>query len=120
MAMHGDLSPEARDRAGRTVAVAAVFAEHADVIVERLPDVPEGHVLVAVVDGTHEFAGTHHVEQTDLVMRIPELEQTGGWAMVFSRGSSVADIRRRTDEMADLARRRVAAIDRITARRAGG
>ena len=119
MAMHGDLSPEARDRAGRTVEVAAVFAENAEVIVERLPDLPEGHVLVAVVDGTHEFTGTHHVEQTELVMRIPELEQTGGWAMVFSPGSSVDDVRRRTDEMADLARRRVAAIERIRARREG-
>lgn len=117
MAMHGDLSPEARDRAGRTVEVAAVFAEHAELIVERLPDVPEGHVLVAVVDGAHEFSGTHHVEQTDLVMRVPELEQTGGWAMVFSPGSSVEDVRRRTDEWADIARRRAAAIDRILARR---
>lgn len=120
MAMHGDLSPEARERAGRTVEVASVFADHAEVIVERLPDVPEGHVLVAVVDGSHEFSGTHHVEQGDLVMRIPELEQTGGWAMVFSPGSSVADVRRRTDEMADLARRRAETIDRIVARRNAG
>jgi hypothetical protein len=118
MAMHGDVSAEARDRAGRTVEVAAVFAANAELIVSRLPDVPEGHVLVAVVDGSHAFSGTHHVEQTDLVMRMPELEQTGGWAMVFSPGSSIDDVRRRTDEMADLARRRAAAIDRITARRA--
>ena len=42
-----------------------------------------------------------------------------GWAMVFSPGSSVADVRRRTAEMADIARARIAAIDRILARRAG-
>lgn len=118
MAMHGDLSPEARARAGRTVEVAAVFAEHAELIVSRLPDVPEGYVLVAVVDHTHAFAGTHHVEQSQLVMRVPELEQTGGWAMVFSRGSSVADVRQRAEEMASIARQRAAAIDRILARRA--
>lgn len=118
MAMHGDLSPEARERAGRTVEVAAVFAAHAEVIVSRLPELPDGHVLVAVVDALHEFSGTHHVEQTDLVMRIPELEQTGGWVMVFSRESSVADVQRRTDEMASIARQRAEMIDRILARRA--
>jgi hypothetical protein len=37
---------------------------------------------------------------------------------VFSPGASVADIRRRTDEMASLAAQRAAAIDRILARRA--
>lgn len=118
MAMHGDLSPEARERAGRTVEVAAVFAEHAELIVSELPAVPEGHVLIAVVDHSHRFTGTHHVEQGQLLMRVPELEQTGGWVMVFSPGSSVSDVRRRTDEMANIARQRMAAIDRILARRA--
>jgi hypothetical protein len=117
MAMHGDLSAEARARAGRTVEVAAVFAEHAEVIVASLPDVPAEHVLVAVVDATHSFAGTHHVEQAAIVERVPELEGPGGWAMVFSPGTSVADVRRRTEQMADIATQRIAAIDRILARR---
>ena len=43
-------------------------------------------MLVAVVDADHAFAGTHHVEQTDLVERVPQLEDGGGWAMVFSPG----------------------------------
>jgi hypothetical protein len=118
MAMHGDFSPEARERAHRTVLVADIFADHAEVIVAALPDVPEGHVLIAVVDPSHEFSGTHHVEQTNLVERVPELEDGGGWAMVFSPGVSVDDIRRRTDEMASLAAQRAAAIDRILAKRA--
>jgi hypothetical protein len=118
MANHGDFSPEARERAHRTVLVADIFADHAELIVAALPDVPAGHVLIAVVDSSHEFGGTHHVEQTSLVERVPELEDGGGWAMVFSPGASVADIRRRTDEMASLAAQRAAAIDRILARRA--
>jgi hypothetical protein len=115
---HGDFSPAARERAHRTVLVADVFADNAEVIVAALPELPDGYVLVAVVAPDHEFAGTHHVERTNLVQRVPELEQGGGWAMVFSPGSSVDDIRRRTDEMASIATQRAAAIDRIAARRA--
>ena len=112
-----DLSPEARARAGRTIEVAAVFAQHAETIVAALPDVPEGHVLVAVVDHEHAFTGTHHVEKATMVERVPELEGPDGWAMVFTPGATVADVRRRTAEMADIAARRIAAIDRIVARR---
>lgn len=112
-----DLSPEAQARARRTIEVADVFADHAEHIVAALPEVPDGHVLVAVVDDGHAFTGTHHVEKAVMVERIPELEASGGWAMVFTPGASVEDIRRRTAEMADIAAKRIAAIDRITARR---
>ena len=119
MANHGDFSPEARERAHRTVLVADVFAEHAELIVAALPHVPDGHVLVAVVDHAHAFGGTHHVDRSELVERVPELEGAGGWAMVFSPGSSVDDVRRRADEMASIASQRAAAIERILARRRG-
>ena len=118
MATHGDFSPEARERAERTVTAAAVYADHAEVIVAALPEVPEGHVLVVVVDENHELGGLHHVGTDDIVARVPELEGEGNWAMVFSPGASVADVHRRTSQMADIAGQRMAAIDRITARRA--
>ena len=87
-------------------------------IVARLDDVPETHVLVALVDTGHEFTGTHHVDKAELVQRVPELEGEG-WAMVFSPGTTVDDVQRRSAEMADIARARIAAIDRILGRRAG-
>jgi hypothetical protein len=117
MAMHGDYSPEARHRAGRTADAAAVFAEHAEIIVAALPEVPEGHVLVAVVNVEHSFHGTHHVPQEQIVERVPELEGDGGWAMVFTTGADVDAVRRRTEEMATIARRRAEMIDRILRRR---
>jgi hypothetical protein len=116
--MHGDLSPEARLRADRTVEVASIFADNADVIVAELPYVADGFVLVAVVDHEHSFAGTHHVDRERIVETVPELEGAGGWAMVFSPGTTVDDVRRRTAELADLARQRGETIDRILARRA--
>ena len=104
MANHGDFSPEARERAHRTVLVADVFADNAEVIVAELPNVARRRTCWSPWStATHEFGGTHHVERSDLVERVPELEDGGGWAMVFSPGVDAADIRRRTDEMASIA-----------------
>ncbi|TAM90785.1 MAG: hypothetical protein EPN43_05210 [Jatrophihabitans sp.] len=116
---HGDFSPEARDRAHRTAAAADVYADHAEVIVAALAGVPAGHVLVAVVEADHRIGAMHAVGTAEIVTRVPQLEEGGRWAMVFSPGSSADDVRRRSGQMADIARQRVAAIDRITARRAG-
>jgi hypothetical protein len=117
MTNHGDYSPEARAAAQDKARAAGVFAEHAEVIVAALPEVPDGHVLVAIVDDDHAFSGTHHVLQTEIVARVPELEGEGGWAMVFTVGSDVDDVRRRTEEMGTLARRRAEMITRILARK---
>jgi len=117
MTFHGDYSAEAHAAAQGRARAAGVFAEHAEVIVAALPDVPEGHVLVAVVDGSHEFTGTHHVARDEIAGRIPELEGEGGWALVVSPGADLAEVRRRTDEMGTLARRRAEMITRIVARR---
>ena len=116
MTNHGDYSDEARVAAQGKVHAAGVFAAHAEVIVAALPDLPEGHVLVAIVDRAHEFAGTHHVPQDEIVARIPQLE-ADGWAMVFTEGTDVSAVRRRSDEMAMLARRRAEMITRIRTRR---
>jgi hypothetical protein len=113
---HGDYSAEARTAAEDKARAAGVIADNAEAIVAALPDVPDGHVLIAVVDETHAFAGTHHVPKDEIVARVPELEGSG-WAMVFTAGSDVADVRRRTDEMASLARRRAEMITRIRTRR---
>jgi hypothetical protein len=116
MTFHGDYSPEARAAAQGRARAAGVFAVHAETIVAALPDVPADHVLVAVVDETHAFTGTHHVPREEIAGRVPELEGEG-WALVVSPGADVAEIRRRTDEMGTLARRRAEMITRILARR---
>lgn len=112
-----DLSPEAQERARRTIEVSEVFAGHADEIEQAVAGVPAGHVLVAVVDAQQRFTGVHQVDTEELIDRIAELEGPGGWAMVFSPGADAASVRRRTEEMASIAEQRIAAIDRINARR---
>ena len=117
MANHGDLSPEARERAHRTVLVADVFADNADTIVAALLELPDGHVLVAIVDSAHAFDRVHHVDRADRAPRGPARAREGGWVMVFSAGTSADEIRKRTDQMASLAAQRAATIDRINARK---
>jgi len=109
-------SPEARARAERTIDVASVFAEHVVEILEALPYVPDGFVLVGIVDRQHVFAGLHQVPTATMVAEVPSLEGDG-WAMVFPPGTTRADIERRTSELADINRQRISAIDRIAARR---
>lgn len=116
MTNHGDYSVEAHAAAEGKANAAGVFADNAEVIVAALPDVPNGYVLVAVVNEAQNFTGTHHVPKDEIVVRVPELEGSG-WAMVFTSGSDVAEVRRRADEMATLARRRAEMITRIRTRR---
>ncbi len=112
-----DLSPEAKDRARRTIEVSRVIAAHADEIAEATLTVPDGHVLVAVVDTDLEFAGMHWVSESELIERIAELEGPDGSAMVFSRGIEPGHVHGRTSELASIAEQRIATIERITARR---
>lgn len=113
-----DLSPEAKDRARQTIHVASVFDANADHIAAAVTEVADGGVLVAVVDASHAFTGTHYVSTGELVETVAALEGDGGWAMVFSAGADADAIRRRTTEMAALAQQRIDTIERIVARRA--
>ncbi len=110
-----DLSPEAVARAVRTAEAAPVFAANAEAIAARTPDLPEGHVLVAVVDETPSFAGLHVVARAQLVSVVPGLEGDG-WAMVFSHRSDAEQVRHRAAEMASIAQKRIEMIRRLRAR----
>jgi hypothetical protein len=113
-----DLSPEQIERSQRTIQAAGVFADNADAIVAGVAELPEDHVVVAVVTEEYEFLGTHHVARTELVERVPALEGPNGWAMVFSAGADSDHVAARTREMVSLADKRIEMIRRISARRA--
>ncbi len=114
---HARLSPAATQRGHRTIALADVFAAHADEIAIAVTELSGKYVLVAVVNGDLEFTGTHQVAESEIIERIKELEFPDGSAMVFSPGADADHVRTRTAEMASLARQRIAAIERINARR---
>ena len=111
-----DLSPEQVERSRRTIRAAGVFAENAPAIVAQVAELPEDHVVVAVVSEQYEFSGVHHVARTELVERVPALEENG-WAMVFSPGADEQHVAARTREMISLADKRIEMIRRIVGRR---
>ncbi|MEO6703617.1 MAG: hypothetical protein ABI140_16990 [Jatrophihabitantaceae bacterium] len=112
-----DVSPEQIERSRQTIRAAGVFADNAERIVAHVAELPDDHVVVAVVTADHEFAGVHHVSRLELVERVPELEGPHGWAMVFSDGADHEHIAARTSEMISLADKRIEMISRIAARR---
>jgi hypothetical protein len=111
-----DLSPEQVERSRGTIRAAGVFAENAPAIVAQVAELPEDHVVVAVVSEQYEFSGVHHVARTELVERVPALEENG-WAMVFSPGADEQHVAARTREMISLADKRIEMIRRIVGRR---
>jgi hypothetical protein len=114
-----EISPEQVDKSRRTIRAASIFADHADHIVAKVVELPEDHVVVAVVTADYEFDGVHHVSRLELVERVPALEGPDGWAMVFSAGADHAHVATRTTEMAALATKRIEMLEKIAARRQG-
>jgi hypothetical protein len=112
-----DVSPEQIEKSRRTIRAADVFADNSDAIVAHVGELPEDHVVVAVVTEDHEFGGVHHVSRLELVEKVPALEGNEGWAMVFSPGTDDAHVSARTTEMKSLAEKRIEMISRIVARR---
>lgn len=111
-----DVSPEQIEKSQRTIKAAGVFADNADAIVAHVAQLPEDHVVVAVVTVDYLFAGVHHVAREELVERVPALEGPDGWAMVFSPGADLDHVGARTAEMTALAQKRIEMISRIAGR----
>ncbi len=113
-----EITPEQIEKSRRTIRAASVFADNADAIVAHVAQLPEDHVVVAIVTADYDFTGVHHVARTELVERVPALEGEGGWAMVFSDGADADHVEARTSEMIALAEKRIEMISKIAARRA--
>lgn len=119
-----DTSPAARDRAVDTIIAAAAFGDATTHILGACAELDDdATVVVAVVEPAGDgrrgllLSGTHYVAEADLVEKVPQLEGESGWAMVFSKSTGALDIRRRSEEMATIAEKRIAALDRIAAKR---
>lgn len=111
------VSPEEIEKSRRKVRAAGVFAEYAEVIVQMVGELPDDHLVVAIVTSDYVFDGVHHVSRQELVERVPALEGDG-WAMVFSPGADTEHVASRTTEMANLAEKRIAMLEKLLAREA--
>jgi hypothetical protein len=114
-----DVSFEQVEKSRRTIRAAGVFADNAGAIVARVTELPDEHVVVAVVTSDYQFGGVHHVSREELLERVTALEGPDGWAMVFSPGADADHVSARTSEMVALAEKRIEMLERIAARREG-
>ena len=110
------LTKEASERPKRTIDAAEMFHDKAWAIARACHDAREGETIVAVVERDGAFGGVWTVPTGDLCARVPRLE-SGGWSMVFSPKTTVAEIEERSLRLARLAFARWEAMRRWASRR---
>lgn len=105
------------DRPKQTIHAAELFHDNARVIAAACADASAGEVVVATVDYENmEFGGVWTISVDEVVQRVPELE-AGGWALIFSPGTTREDIEERSLQVARLAFARWEAMRRWASRR---
>ncbi len=105
-------SKEARERPYRTIEATKVLREKAEVIERATHDAHADEVIVAVVQADLSFGGVWTLAREDMSRQIFVVEDEGGWSLIFSPKTPVAQIEKRCDELAGIARRRGEAMER--------
>lgn len=113
--MHS-FSQEAQERPQRTVQAAGILRENAGVIWQVAAAAQEDEVVVAVVQHDLTFGGAWAVARANLLDEVRLLEDQGGWSLLFSSRSPVAQIEKRCKEFASIATRRRDAMQRYLSR----
>src|SRR5579863_3047930 len=82
-------------------------------------DARADEVIVAVVQPDLSFGGVWTLAREDLSVQIFVVEDEGGWSLLFSPNTSLAQIEKRCDELAGIARRRGEVMERYVSRHQG-
>ncbi len=109
-------SKEARERPFRTIEATKVLREKAAIIERATNDARNDEVIVAVVRADLSFGGVWTLAREDLTRQVFVVEDEGGWSLLFSPNTSIAQVEERCDELAGIARRRGEAMQRWVSR----
>ena len=99
-------SREDRERPFQTIEATKVLREKAEVIQRATNDARTDEVIVAVVRPDLSFGGVWTLAREDMTRQVFVVEDEGGWSLLFSPNTSLAQIKKRCDELAGIARRR--------------
>jgi hypothetical protein len=99
-------SREAIERPYRTIEATKVLLEKATIIERATRDARVDEVIVAVVRPDLSFVGVWTLAREDMSRQVFVVEDEGGWSLLFSPNTSLAQIEKRCDELAGIARRR--------------
>ncbi len=105
------ITPEAIDRAERTMQAASVLRENANVIAIQCEYAQADQVVLAVVTPELAFGSAEIIPLAELGEYVRSLRM-GIWYLVFSPRTTVASIQKRCDKMKSLAAQRLAAMRR--------
>ena len=88
-------SKEARERPYRTIEATRVLREKAAIIERVTNDAHADEVIVAVVQADLSFGGVWTLAREDMTRQIFVVEDEGGWSLIFSPKTPVAQIEKR-------------------------
>lgn len=99
-------SKEARERPYRTIEATKVLREKAEIIERVTNDARADEVIVAVVRPDLSFGGVWTLAREDMTRQIFVVEDEGGWSLLFSPNTSIAQVEERCNELAMIAQKR--------------
>ena len=109
-------SREAMERPYRTIEATKVLREKAEVIERATADARADEIVVAVIRSDLSFGGVWTLARDDMARQVFVVEDEGGWSLLFSPNTPVAQIGERCDELARIAQRRGEAMRRWASR----
>lgn len=98
-----ELSGGAAERPAHTIQAAGVLHDHAPEIALACKAASREETVVAAVRGDFSFSGVWTVKTTHLRGLVTEVEEEGGWTLLFGSQNSVSEVETRCVEMARLA-----------------
>ena len=109
-------SKEAIERPYRTFQAAGVVREKAGAIEHVTAAAREDEIVVAVVQHDLSFGGVWTLAREDMVRQVLMLEDDGGWSLIFSPNTTIAQVEQRCNELARIALKRWEAMKRWVSR----
>jgi hypothetical protein len=105
-------SREAVERPYRTVEATNVLRAKAEIVARATTSAHADEVVVAVIGKDLSFGGVWTLAREDMARQVLVVEDEGGWSLIFSPNTSVAQVEQRCDELAGIARKRGEAMQR--------
>jgi len=108
------------ERPFRTVAATKVLRAKAQAIEHATINARADEIVVAVIRSDLSFGGVWTLAREDMARQVFVVEDEGGWSLLFSPNTSVAQVEERCDELAGIAQRRGEAMRRWASRHPEG
>lgn len=113
--MPNRITPQAVERARRSIEAADVFLQHAPVVAQACADASDGEIVVALVGHDNTFLGVHVVPIMRLYSTVMEYGAES-WSLIFSAGTGILEIEMRCKQMKKYAEARYRLARRISQR----